>query len=112
MVGYVASFLLIGMYWLQHYAIFHFLKCANRTLVVLNGLFLLSISFLPFPTGLLAVYRHDELAVVLFGTAHVLCGLSLASLWLYAERPWLPTSMVCHSAQCAPHARKSLDCVN
>jgi uncharacterized membrane protein len=50
----------------------------------LNGLFLLSVSFLPFPTGLQAVYRGDMLAVVFFGCAHILCGLTLLALWLYA----------------------------
>jgi uncharacterized membrane protein len=50
----------------------------------LNGLFLLSVSFLPFPTGLQAVYRGDRLAVVFFGCSNALCGLTLLTLWLYA----------------------------
>ncbi len=83
-LAYITSFLLVGMYWLQHYVIFHYVLHANRTLVVLNGLFLLTVSFLPFPTGLQAVYRGDMLAVVFFGCAHILCGLALLALWLYA----------------------------
>jgi uncharacterized membrane protein len=75
---------LVGMYWLQHFVIFHYVLGANRTLILLNGLFLLSVSFLPFPTGLQAVYREDHLAVVFFGCAHILCGLTLLALWLYA----------------------------
>lgn len=74
------------MYWLQHYVIFHYVLHANRTLILLNGLFLLSVSFLPFPTGLQAVYRGDRLAVVLFGCANILCGLTLLVLWLYATQ--------------------------
>lgn len=84
MLAYVTSFFLVGMYWLQHYVIFHYVNRANRALVFLNGLFLLSVSFLPFPTGLEAVYRGDILAVVFFGCAHILCGLMLLALWLYA----------------------------
>jgi uncharacterized membrane protein len=72
------------VYWLQHFLVFHYVIHANRTLVVLNGLFLLSVSFLPFPTGLQAVYRADRLAVVFFGCAHMLCGLALLAIWLYA----------------------------
>ena len=83
-VGYVLSFLLIGMYWMQHFAIFHFLTHANRPFVVLNLMFLLCLTFLPFPTGLHAVYRDDEMAVVLYGVAQILCGLSLMLLWYYA----------------------------
>lgn len=84
MLAYVTSFILVGMYWVQHYVIFHYVNHANRTLLILNGLFLLSVSFLPFPTGLQAVYRGDRLAVVFFGCAHIVCGLTLLALWLYA----------------------------
>jgi uncharacterized membrane protein len=84
MLAYVTSFFLVGMYWVQHYVIFHYVNHANRTLLVLNGFFLLSVSFLPFPTGLQAVYRGDRLAVVFFGCAHIVCGLTLLALWLYA----------------------------
>jgi uncharacterized membrane protein len=83
-LAYITSFILVGMYWLQHYVIFHYVNQGNRTLVNLNGLFLLSVSFLPFPTGLQAVYRGDRLAVVFFGCAHIFCGLTLLALWLYA----------------------------
>ena len=83
-LAYITSFLLVGTYWLQHYVIFHYVFHANRTLIVLNGLFLLSVSFLPFLTSLQAVYRWDRLALVFFGCAHMLCGLALLALWLYA----------------------------
>ena len=83
-LAYITSFVLVGMYWLQHFVIFHYVLCANRTLIMLNGLFLLTVSFLPFPTGLQAVYRDDRLAVVFFGCAHIVCGLTLLALWLYA----------------------------
>lgn len=84
-MGYVGSFVLIGTYWLQHYAVFHFITRANRTLVALNGLFLLSVSFVPFPTGMQAVYRDDELAMVLYAGTQIVCGLSLLALWTYAS---------------------------
>lgn len=83
-LGYVTSFVLIGTYWLEHYAIFHFLTHVTRPFIALNGLFLLCLTFLPFPTGLQAAYREDELAMVLYAVAHLFCGLSLLSIWLYA----------------------------
>lgn len=58
-VGYVVSFIIILMYWMQHYAIFHFVTRANRPFVLLNGVFLLFLTFLPFPTGLHAAYFDD-----------------------------------------------------
>jgi uncharacterized membrane protein len=83
-VGYVTSFFLVGMYWLQHFVIFHYVIRANRALIALNGLFLLCVTFIPFPTGLQAAYWGDKLAELLYGGAHILCGLSLLALWLYA----------------------------
>ncbi len=85
-LGYITSFLLVGMYWLQHFVIFHYVAHTNRVLIALNGLFLLCVTFIPFPTGLQAAYWGDMLAGVLYGGAHVLCGCSLLMLWLYAAR--------------------------
>ena len=51
LIGYVSSFILVGTYWLQHYVMFHYVIRADRTFVSLNGLFLLCVSFVPFPTG-------------------------------------------------------------
>lgn len=83
-LSYIVSFLVIGTYWLQHYVIFSFVERVNRPLVLLNGLFLLGISFMPFPTGLQSVYRFDELAVVLYGSTNIVCGLTLMAIWAYA----------------------------
>jgi uncharacterized membrane protein len=84
LVGYVISFALIGIFWLQHYVLFHDITRVNRTFVVLNGLFLLCLSFIPFPTGLHAIYREDELATVMYGGTIALAGISLLAIWRYA----------------------------
>lgn len=84
--GYVVSFVLIGTYWLQHFVIFHHIRRVDRTFVALNGLFLLTISFVPFPTGLQSSFRHDELAMVIYALSQAACGLSLLWLWRYAAK--------------------------
>ncbi len=84
LLGYVSSFVLVGTYWLQHYVISHFITKVNRFFVALNGIFLLSVSFVPFPTGLQASYRHDEMAMVIYGLTQATCGLSLLAIWTYA----------------------------
>jgi uncharacterized membrane protein len=82
--GYVTSFLLIGIYWAQHFAIFHYVKRVDRIFLCLNGLFLLSVSFVPFPTGLQVAYRDDELAMILYAASHACCILLLLAIWHYA----------------------------
>lgn len=85
-LGFVCSFTLIGTYWLQHYAIFHYIEHVSRPLVALNGIFLLCVTFVPFPTGLQAAYRQDELAMIIYGGTHFACGLSLLGLWVFATK--------------------------
>lgn len=94
--GYICSFILIGTYWLQHYVVFHYVTQVNRTFVILNGVFLLTISFVPFPTGLQAAYRHDQLAIVVYAASQIACGLSLLALWIYAttHHRLVPTSVL------------------
>ncbi len=100
LAGYVTSFILVGTYWLQHYVIHHHVKFVDRRFIALNGFFLLSISFVPFPTGLQASYRQDELAMVLYAISQSVCGLMLLFLWKYATNkrrlvdPSLPETVV------------------
>jgi uncharacterized membrane protein len=46
------SFLVIGFYWLSHHSIFNQIKRFDRTVVWLNIIFLIFLSFLPFPVDL------------------------------------------------------------
>jgi uncharacterized membrane protein len=45
--SYVLSFLVIGTYWIAHHQTFRYVASYDRTLLWLNLLFLLSISFIP-----------------------------------------------------------------
>ena len=84
--GYLTSFLLIGTYWTQHFLIFQVVARADRRFVILNGLFLLSVSFVPFPTGLQVAYRQDELAMILYAASQAGCGFSLLAIWRHATQ--------------------------
>ena len=80
LLAYVTSFLTIGGVWLQHSAITDALRAADATLYRLNLLVLLLVSFLPFPTKLVAEFIREEdperVAVVFYGLT--LLGLALA----------------------------------
>jgi uncharacterized membrane protein len=64
---YVLSFILIGMYWVFHHYSFSFFDEVDGVMVWLNIIFLLFISFLPFPTSLLGKYPFHTLPVLLYG---------------------------------------------
>jgi len=89
-VAYVVSFSTIGAMWLGHNAVTEYLDHADATFVRLNLLFLLFISFLPFPTRLFAEFiQHDSperVAVTIYGISLMLTVILLMVLWRYAVR--------------------------
>ncbi len=88
--GYAVSFLTIGVMWINHHAMFKDIDRQDHHLLVLNLLLLLSISFLPFPTAVLAQYmRSDEqrlAATLTYGVTLLVIGACFQMLWIYASR--------------------------
>jgi uncharacterized membrane protein len=89
-LAYTTSFLTIGGLWLAHHAIFRRLVFADQIVIRLNLALLMTASFLPFPTRLMAeaIDAHEgEHAAVLFygGTLFVITTI-LAGLARYAAR--------------------------
>jgi uncharacterized membrane protein len=81
--SYVLSFLVIGLYWIGHHQTFRYVRSYDRTLLWLNLLFLLSISFIPFPTDLLGEYGELRFAVIFYAASLALARLLLALVWWY-----------------------------
>jgi uncharacterized membrane protein len=65
---------------------FHYIHRADRGLLWLNLCFLMTVAFLPFPTDLLSacILHESNVIVVLYGATHLLCGLTLTAVWVYA----------------------------
>jgi uncharacterized membrane protein len=84
-LGYATSFLTIGGIWLSHQAMFSRLRFVNRRLVQLNLLLLMAVSFLPFPTRLVAESIADSdterAAVVFYGLVLLAISTVLAAMW-------------------------------
>jgi len=84
-LAYVTSFLTIGGIWAAHHGIFRRLAYANQRLMMLNLLLLMAVSFLPFPTKLMAEAIHDEgaarTAVIFYGATLLVISLLLSALW-------------------------------
>jgi uncharacterized membrane protein len=82
-VVYVASFWLLGTYWILHSAILDCFRRSDRTLIWLNLLFLLPVTFIPFVAKAKEIFRYSELAIVLLCAANIAIGLCLLLLWRY-----------------------------
>ena len=60
-VGFIISFMLIGMYWTVHHRMYGFVTNYNRRLLRLNLFFLFFIVLMPFSTGFYSEYAGTEL---------------------------------------------------
>ena len=83
---YLLNFSLIGVFWVQHHVMFHYLARTNRTFIYLNILFLFLLSLSPFSTKLAGTYRGERFAEVTFGLNLLLSGVMLLVMWQYTTR--------------------------
>ena len=88
-VGYVTSFVVIGIMWANHHRLFRYIARVDHVLILLNTLLLLCIAFIPFPTALLAEYLEDahegRTAALVYSGTLVATGLVYNLLWRYAS---------------------------
>jgi len=88
-LAYATSFLTIGIMWVNHHACFERIGRADRTLLFLNVLFLMLVSFVPFPTRLVAEFlqegTNERAAAVAYGCTLTLTAIMFNSFWRYAS---------------------------
>ena len=88
-LAYVTSFVTIAIMWVNHHSTFKTIRRADRPLLFLNALLLLAITFLNFPTAIVAEYfeKPDAQVAALFysGTLFII-NLVYNSLWWYVIR--------------------------
>ncbi len=82
--AWVVSFLFVLVFWVSHHYLFASLAKVDRGVLWLNGLFLLFISFTPFPTALQARYPGTAPAAFLLSAAMFLTASSFSLLRWYA----------------------------
>jgi uncharacterized membrane protein len=82
--AYVTSFITIGIIWINHHVMIGRLREADRTILFLNLLLLMSIAVLPFATKLMAEYltksNGQHLAAAVYSGAFLVMGISFATL--------------------------------
>ena len=80
------SFLVVGILWAQHHAVFRYVKGHDFRLTWLNVSFLLCISFIPFPTDILGEYDDQQFVIVFYASSMAITSLVLYALWWYVAR--------------------------
>ena len=92
--AYAVSFLTILIFWVNHHALFAAIQRVDRGVLFLNGLILLCISFIGYPTQILGrTLRGDgsgRAASVLYAAVLALASAAFTTLWAYLHsRPQL-----------------------
>ncbi|MDH6138626.1 putative membrane protein [Kitasatospora sp. GP30] len=87
--AYVISFLIIGMVWMNHHTMLFYIRRVDRPLMLFNLLLLMNVSFIPFPTHVLAeamsTGHGEQTAAVFYGLTLTLGGIPFNAVWIYAS---------------------------
>lgn len=84
MLTFALSFVLVGVYWVAHHNMLHFVREADRGLLWLNLFLLLAVAFIPFPAALLGAAHADPASVRVYCGSLALVNLTGGLLWRHA----------------------------
>jgi len=88
-VAYVISFINVLLAWIGHHSLFKLLRKTNNFIMLANGLLLMLIALVPFPTKTLGAFLLSgalKIAVVFYTGYFVLISLAFRLLWFAATR--------------------------
>jgi uncharacterized membrane protein len=84
-VSYLASFMLIVGFWIDYHLLFVNITNITKRFIILNMLFILSISFAPFVTAFAGKHYKDSFAVALLSTTYCVMNFFFILIFLYAK---------------------------
>jgi uncharacterized membrane protein len=85
-LAYFMSFITIGIMWVNHHAIFHYIRRADRMLMLLHIGFLMLVAFVPFTTAVLADLLRGPVArdaTLLYGGEFTDIATAYNAIWYY-----------------------------
>ena len=89
-LAYVTSFVTIGIIWMNHHHTVSFIGRVDRTFLFVNNVLLLTVAFLPFPTGLVgeAIQKGvgEQAAALAYAATLVVMAILHQIWWQYARR--------------------------
>ena len=84
LVTFIASFLTVGVVWVNHHAVFKGLRKVDRTIQFINLVLLLMVVLVPYPTQLLGHYLNSgwdgSIAAAFYGVVMTLVSISFQAL--------------------------------
>jgi uncharacterized membrane protein len=93
--SYLISFATIASLWINHHDLCRKIKNADIRFVILNFVFILFLSPIPFTTALAGRNHESSFAVMLVASNYFLMNLSFAFLWSYViKKKFIPESII------------------
>ena len=90
--GFAVSFVTIGIIWVNHHAVLATVQRVDRSLLFRNLVLLLTVSFIPFPTAVMAAYLRarsgQDVAVAFYAGSFFAMGIAFRQIWPNAARNW------------------------
>jgi uncharacterized membrane protein len=76
-LAFIISFVTVLIMWINHHGLFNLVQTVDRKALFANGLMLLLVTFVPFPTAVLASYVNEDAAnaaaAFYCGTCFLIC---------------------------------------
>lgn len=91
---YGTSFIVIGVIWLNHHALFHVLKRVDRVSLTINLFLLMCIAFIPCSTAILGAYLQYPLIVAFYGFSLAITGFVYNIFWFYVLNRYIKSENI------------------
>jgi uncharacterized membrane protein len=86
--SYIISFAVIAIFWISYHQVFNFITRSQISMVYLNLLFLLLITFLSITTSLVINYGSYQIPYVIYCVVVIMTGSLLALIWWHATKEY------------------------
>jgi uncharacterized membrane protein len=86
--SYIISFAVISIFWISYHQVFNFITSSHISMVYLNLLFLLLITFLSITTSLVIEYDTYQFPYAIYCIVVIMTSSLLALIWWYATKDY------------------------
>jgi uncharacterized membrane protein len=86
--SYIISFAVISIFWISYHQVFNFITRSHISMVYLNLLFLLLITFLSITTSLVIEYGSYQIPYIIYCVVVILASSLLALIWWHATKDY------------------------
>jgi len=88
-LAYLNSFITVLIMWMNHHKLFRHIRRSDHMFMLYNGLLLMGVTFVPFPTAVLAEFINTpdaRTAAALYSGSYLAIAIMFYVLWHYAAR--------------------------